>query len=54
MLTPDERKELQDAIKDVLKTLGDLSDIEKRVLTLKKKVEKIYLAIDEKLDKGKY
>jgi len=54
MLTPDERKELQDAIKNVLKTLGDLSDIEKRVLILKKKLDKIYLVIDEKLDKGQF
>ena len=54
MLTPDEKKELQDAIKDTLKTLGDLTDIEKRVLALKKKLDKIYFSIDEKLDKGKF
>lgn len=54
MLTEQEKRELQDTITSVLKTLGDLADIEKRITALKKGLDKLYISIDSRLDKGQY
>lgn len=49
-MTEEEKQELQDSVREVLKLLGDVSEIEQRVSVLKKKLEKIYEQIDDKLN----
>jgi len=49
-MTEEEKLQLQDAVREVLKLLGDIAEIEKRAYTLRKKLDKTYEQIDDKLD----